>query len=31
MLTLFFVVLSDPEHFYDELFLFAFIALEGVF
>ena len=26
-----FVVLSDPEHFYDELFLFAFIALGGVF
>ena len=29
MLTLFFVVLSNPEHFYDELFLFAFIALIG--
>ena len=29
-LTLFFMVLSNPEHFYDELFLFAFIALEGL-
>ena len=28
-LTLFFMVLSNPEHFYDELFLFAFIVLEG--